>query len=179
MTDTIITLEQRAALDDAHLSVNHGGLVEATSGKRGTCWVGAHDACTDEHRPHVISELRDRGLVEVIGSAPMRTAHITEIGIMERDIAQAAHADVQALRTELATTLEPLTDAQVEAAARLLVIEHGGTLVSPQGEMGPLDYELSLLGITGFGPTLAAAARQWTHNVVRIANPELAWEAAE
>lgn len=80
---------QRAALADAHLSLNHGGL-EEVAGAHGTVWVGAHPDATREHHGVVVSSLHHRGLVERIGQKPMRSAHITEEGILELDLAGVA-----------------------------------------------------------------------------------------
>lgn len=76
----------RAALDDARRSINHGGLVEV-AGRRGLCWVGEHPDCTAEHPSHIVSDLVARGLLSRIGRKPGRTAHITEAGLMELDVA--------------------------------------------------------------------------------------------
>ena len=57
----------------------------------------------------------------------------------------------------------------VDAAA----IDHGGTLIHPRGAWGPLETELSMLGVTGTGDGPAGAARSWTKHVLR------AWAATE
>lgn len=80
---------QRAALADAHLSLNHGGL-EEVAGAHGTVWVGAHPEATVEHNDLVVASLHYRGLIERIGQKPMRSAHITEEGLLELDIAGVA-----------------------------------------------------------------------------------------
>ncbi|AVO37365.1 hypothetical protein [Pukyongiella litopenaei] len=80
---------QRAALIDAHKSLSHGGLQEVT-GDRGPVWVGGHPDLDREHHGVVVSSLHHRGLVERIGRKPMRTAGITEEGILELDCAGAA-----------------------------------------------------------------------------------------
>jgi len=77
---------QRQALIDAHKSLSHGGL-EEVAGDRGTVWVGAHPDVENEHHGVVVSSLHHRGLVERIGQKPMRSAHITEDGILELNIA--------------------------------------------------------------------------------------------
>jgi len=69
------------ALEDARLSVNHGGLSEF-----GGLWVGEHSNCAREHRCCVIDQLCADGLLDRIGRAPERTATITETGLMTLDL---------------------------------------------------------------------------------------------
>lgn len=76
---------ERAVLADAHHSLNHGGLEEVV-GAHGTVWVGAHPDVDREHHGVVVSALHYRGLIERIGQKPMRSAHITEEGILELDL---------------------------------------------------------------------------------------------
>jgi len=68
-------------LEDARLSINHGGLSEI-----GGLWVGEHSKCIREHRSDVIDQLCSDGLLERIGRAPERSAAITETGLMTLDI---------------------------------------------------------------------------------------------
>jgi len=69
------------ALEDARLSINHGGLSEF-----GGLWVGEHSKCRREHRSCVIDQLCADGLLERIGRAPERSAAITETGLMTLDV---------------------------------------------------------------------------------------------
>jgi len=69
------------ALEDARLSINHGGLSEF-----GWLWVGEHSKCRREHRSCVIDQLCADGLLDRIGRAPERFAAITETGLMTLDI---------------------------------------------------------------------------------------------
>lgn len=74
------------------------------------------------------------------------------------------------LRAELALQFEMLGDAGRDAAARLAVLQHGGTLVEPgtgSGHWGPVECELSLLGVMGTGDDLASAARSWARRANR------------
>ena len=69
------------ALEDARLSINHGGLSEF-----GGLWVGEHSKCRREHQSCVIDQLCADGLLERIGRAPERSAAITETGLMTLDV---------------------------------------------------------------------------------------------
>jgi hypothetical protein len=69
------------ALEDARLSINHGGLSEF-----GGLWVGEHSTCKREHRSCVIDQLCADGLLDRIGRAPERSAAITETGLMTLDV---------------------------------------------------------------------------------------------
>jgi hypothetical protein len=69
------------ALEDARLSINHGGLTEI-----GGLWVGEHSDCSREHRGSVIGQLYADGLLDRVGRAPTRTATITETGLMTLDL---------------------------------------------------------------------------------------------
>lgn len=84
-----------------------------------------------------------------------------------------APSALMAARLEAALAFETMTDSAVEIAARATVIEHGGTLTEPQGQWGPLETEISLMGITGTGEGIPAAARNWTKHVLR------SWAAME
>ena len=69
------------ALEDARLSINHGGLSEI-----GGLWVGEHSDCQHHHRETVIDQLCADGLLNRVGRAPERTATITETGLMTLDL---------------------------------------------------------------------------------------------
>lgn len=69
------------ALEDAKLSLNHGGLSEF-----GGLWVGEHSDCKREHRGSVIDQMCADGLLDRVGRAPERTATITETGLMTLDL---------------------------------------------------------------------------------------------
>lgn len=69
------------ALEDARLSINHGGLSEF-----GGLWVGAHPDCKRDHRGSAIDQLCADGLLDRVGRAPERTATITETGLMTLDL---------------------------------------------------------------------------------------------
>lgn len=76
-----LPLEFLNALEDAHLSINHGGLSEI-----GGLWVGEHPDCTGDHGWTVIAGLIADGLLDCLGREPMRRAAITETGIMVLDL---------------------------------------------------------------------------------------------
>jgi len=69
------------ALEDALLSINHGGL-----GEIGGFWVGGHPNCMRDHRSSAIDQLCADGLLDRVGRAPGRTATITETGLMTLDL---------------------------------------------------------------------------------------------
>lgn len=69
------------ALEDARLSINHGGLSEF-----GGLWVGEHPDCNRDHRGCVIDQLCADGLLDRFGRPPERTAAITETGLMTLDL---------------------------------------------------------------------------------------------
>jgi len=69
--------EQRAALEDARLSVDCGGLQQA-----GHVYVGEHPDCDREHRAAIVDNLRNKGLLGREGRSPMKYAWITAAGLM-------------------------------------------------------------------------------------------------
>ena len=76
-----LPLEFLCALEDAHLSINHGGLSEI-----GGLWVGEHPDCEGDHGWSVIAGLFADGLLDCIGREPTRRATITETGLMVLDL---------------------------------------------------------------------------------------------
>ena len=74
-------VEFLVALEDARLSINHGGLSEF-----GGLWVGEHPDCKRDHRGDAIDQLCADGLLDRVGRAPERTATITETGLMTLDL---------------------------------------------------------------------------------------------
>lgn len=80
-------------------------------------------------------------------------------------------AELQALRAVVALAFEQTPDAALPAVLARDILVYGGTLIGPDTTDGPAEYQLELLGITGFGETAAAAARQWSHCVVRTLDP--------
>lgn len=79
-----------------------------------------------------------------------------------------------AIRFDLALHFETLGPASREHAARLAVVDFGGTAIDPQpdrprrGRWGPLEAELSILGVIGTGATMAEAATAWARNARRV-----------
>jgi len=69
------------ALEDARLSINHGGLSEF-----GGLWVGEHRDCKRQHCGTVIDQMCADGLLDRVGRPPARTATITETGLMTLDL---------------------------------------------------------------------------------------------
>ena len=76
------------SLEDARLSINHGGLSEF-----GGLWVGQHPDCKRDHRGCVIDQLYADGLLDRVGRAPERTATITETGLMTLDRGGRGNSD--------------------------------------------------------------------------------------
>lgn len=68
---------------------------------------------------------------------------------------------INAERLDVAAAWNGLRDDDLEEAVRAAVIDFGGCYMPPCGEWGPLEHELSLLGLSATGETLAAAARSW------------------
>lgn len=86
---------------------------------------------------------------------------------------------LNATRRLLAAQFEELSDTWLPAAISLAVVEYGGTLIGPEDPGGPVEYQLEMLGVTGFGGSPEAAARQWTLNIARMCDPAEALEDAE
>lgn len=76
-----LPLEFLRALEDAHLSINHGGLSEI-----GGLWVGKHPDCMGDHGWSVIAGMIADGLLDCVGREPTRGATITETGLMVLDL---------------------------------------------------------------------------------------------
>jgi hypothetical protein len=83
------------------------------------------------------------------------------------------------LRATIAADFELVNDACLGPVAMLTVVNYGGTLIGPEDPGGPAEYQIELLGVTGFGESIAAAARQWALNVARMCDPETALEDSE
>ncbi|MEQ8292512.1 MAG: hypothetical protein RIA08_09920 [Roseovarius sp.] len=81
---------------------------------------------------------------------------------------------LDAIRFDLALHFETLGPASRDHAARLAVEEHGGTAIDAQpmepkhGHWGPLEAELSILGVQGTGTTMADAATAWARRARRM-----------
>lgn len=73
-------------------------------------------------------------------------------------------------RLDLALVFETLTDLQIGPAIVAATIDCGGTYIPllPAAHWGPVEHEISLMGVLGSGDTLAAAARNWTRNALRL-----------
>ena len=73
------------------------------------------------------------------------------------------------VRREIATRIDATTDDQ--SASTLMqqaVLDHGGTLIEPTPEWGPLEYQVTVLGCTGAGDTVEAAAHDWATCALRM-----------
>ncbi|MCZ4351561.1 hypothetical protein O4H61_03445 [Roseovarius aestuarii] len=80
-----------------------------------------------------------------------------------------APTTIEALRRDLSLEFELHSRAALPIAIRAAVIRHGGTLVEPREAWGPVEWELSLLGVTGTGESAEHAAKAWAKNCDRIA----------
>ncbi|MFB9149561.1 hypothetical protein [Roseovarius ramblicola] len=87
--------------------------------------------------------------------------------------------DLNTVRAEIAAEFEAINETWLPAAVTIAVIAYGGTLIGPEDPGGPAEWQLELIGVTGFGNTPAAAARQWTLNVARMCDPANALEDSE
>lgn len=76
-----LSVEYLRALEDAQLSINHGGLSEI-----GSLWVGEHPDCKGDHCWPVIAGLIADGLLYCVGREPTRRAVVTETGLMVLDL---------------------------------------------------------------------------------------------
>lgn len=87
-------------------------------------------------------------------------------------------APINAARLDMALAFETLSDGALDSVLRAAVLEHGGTLILPRDTWGPVECELSLLGICATGDTPAAAARSWTKRCLRAWNATTTEDAA-
>lgn len=85
-------------------------------------------------------------------------------------------AEVERLTT--ARDFASMSDTALDAAVRAAVITHGGTLTLPCSQWGPLETELTLMGISGTGDGTSGAARSWIKHCLRSANAARNGEAA-
>ena len=73
------------------------------------------------------------------------------------------------VRREIATRIDAAPDDQAAAALmQQAVLDHGGTLIEPTPEWGPLEFQVTVLGCTGTGETLDAAAHDWATCAIRM-----------
>jgi hypothetical protein len=68
----------------------------------------------------------------------------------------------------VAESIDRLAGSDVETEIRKAVVTHGGTLIEPTSHWGPLEVQLSLIGVSASGPTIAEAGRQWVKAVSRM-----------
>lgn len=73
-------------------------------------------------------------------------------------------------RLDIALEFEGLSERQIALAIRPVLLDCGGTYVPAEAQAGwgPVEHEVSLLGVLGTGDSLAAAARNWTRNALRL-----------
>ncbi len=68
----------------------------------------------------------------------------------------------------IADSISNLTGEATETEIRKAVVTHGGTLIEPTSQWGPLEVQLSLIGVSASGATIAEAGRQWVKAVSRM-----------
>ncbi|MDO6588939.1 MULTISPECIES: hypothetical protein [Rhodobacterales] len=68
----------------------------------------------------------------------------------------------------LADGIDNLDARDAEIEIRKAVVTHGGTLIEPTMQWGPLEVQLSLIGVSASGATIAEAGRQWVKAVSRM-----------
>lgn len=74
---------------------------------------------------------------------------------------------LDALRAQVCLTVRQTAPADLDAAMRAAVVGLGGCLTEPQPDWGPVEVELTLLGLFATGETLSAAAHNWAKVVNR------------
>ncbi|MFQ1702925.1 hypothetical protein ACJ5NV_20305 [Loktanella agnita] len=73
------------------------------------------------------------------------------------------------VRCEIAQRIAAAPDNH--GAATLMqqaVLDHGGTLIEPTPKWGPLEFHVNVLGCSGTGETVAAAASDWATCALRM-----------
>lgn len=68
----------------------------------------------------------------------------------------------------VAECINNLDSRHAEKEIRKAVVTHGGTLIEPTSQWGPLEVQLSLIGVSASGATIAEAGRQWIKAVNRM-----------
>jgi hypothetical protein len=68
----------------------------------------------------------------------------------------------------VAESINNLAVDAAEVEIRKAVVTHGGTLIEPTSQWGPLEVQLSLIGVSASGATIAEAGRQWVKAVNRM-----------
>jgi hypothetical protein len=68
----------------------------------------------------------------------------------------------------VADSINNLDVRDAESEIRKAVVTHGGTLIEPASQWGPLEVQLSLIGVSASGATIAEAGRQWVKAVSRM-----------
>jgi hypothetical protein len=80
----------------------------------------------------------------------------------------ALREDQFAMRRGIVDRWRNLPDDLLEADACRAVEALDGCYIPPGGEWGPMEHELTLLGITATGNSLANAARSWMKRAKRV-----------
>ena len=68
----------------------------------------------------------------------------------------------------VADSFRTAANHDIDSTIRKAVVTHGGTLIEPTSGWGPLETQLSLIGVSASGATVADAGRQWVKAVSRI-----------
>ncbi|MDO6591733.1 hypothetical protein DS901_13395 [Loktanella sp. D2R18] len=77
-------------------------------------------------------------------------------------------AMIQHFQCCVAESIDNLDGCDAETEIRKAVVTHGGTLIEPTSQWGPLEVQLSLIGVSASGATIAEAGRQWVKAVSRM-----------
>jgi hypothetical protein len=77
-------------------------------------------------------------------------------------------AMTQHFQRSVAESIHALDGSDAEIEIRKAVVTHGGTLIEPTSQWGPLEVQLSLIGVSASGATIAEAGRQWVKAVSRM-----------
>ncbi|MFQ1700801.1 hypothetical protein ACJ5NV_09410 [Loktanella agnita] len=73
------------------------------------------------------------------------------------------------VRCEIAARIDAAPDGLTSASLmQQAVLDHGGTLIEPSPGWGPLEFQVNVLGCTGTGETVAAAASDWATCAIRM-----------
>ena len=75
---------------------------------------------------------------------------------------------MNAHRQDVADRWSDLRDPDLEQVAATDIVRLGGCHIPPAGQWGPVEHEITLLGLSATGVTLAAAARAWIKRTRRF-----------
>lgn len=155
MFDSRLTTAQRAILIDAHASLQYGGLSQA-----GDAWVPDHPEILHEHRGGDVAALGRAGLLHIFGHPPVRSAHISDAGLLELDMITDQD------RLQIAVDLLQRTHSSNRLAVlRTMVLNSGGRADLPHASgkhvYTPVLCSVELHGVTAFASDAAELPENW------------------